>query len=237
MFLFPGGSTVSSNLIIVQGVVFDGSTDYITNASQSTDSNTWTMSMFFKLVETGSTKPFWSCDAGVSGELQYESGFFNDNRTGSLAWESTTFSEHSNWHWMALSFNAGTGYWYIDATEVTASEGWDSRTANFTPSSAQSIGGRSNGTRLTAIEIAEFYLHTSTSIDFSVQANRELFRDSDGKPVDLGDDGSTPTSSQPFNYLSVRDGEAASAFLVDRGTSGNWTDQATLTLASDSPSD
>lgn len=85
-------------------------------------------------------------------------------------------------------------------------------------------------------EIAEVWMDP-TYIDFSVEANRRKFYGADGKPVDLGADGSVPTGSQPATYLSVRPGDTAADFCTNRGTGGNFTQSGTLTLASTSPSD
>lgn len=74
-------------------------------------------------------------------------------------------------------------------------------------------------------------------IDISVEANRRKFIAANGKPVDLGSDGSTPTGAAPEIYLSVRPGDVAADFVTNRGTGGGFTQNGTLTLAGTSPSD
>lgn len=84
--------------------------------------------------------------------------------------------------------------------------------------------------------LAEVLFHT-TYIDLSVEANRRKFIKSNGKPADLGADGSTPLGVQPLVYLHLDDGEAASDFRTNLGSGGNFTITGTLDTASTSPSD
>lgn len=85
-------------------------------------------------------------------------------------------------------------------------------------------------------DLAEFWWDDQY-IDWSVEANRLKFVSAAGAPVDLGTDGSTPFSTAPNIYLSVRDGDAASAFCTNRGTGGDFTQNGTLTLSTNNPSD
>jgi hypothetical protein len=56
----------------------------------------------------------------------------------------------------------------------------------------------------------------STHLDFTVETNRRKFVGADGKPVNLGADGSTPTGVAPAIFFS---GDA-STFGTNRGTGG-----------------
>lgn len=85
--------------------------------------------------------------------------------------------------------------------------------------------------------MAELYFAPGQYLDLSVQANREKFRNSSGKPVDLGATGSNPTGTSPALYLHLDDGETANNFAVNRGTGGNFTVSGSLTTFSSSPSD
>ncbi|WP_374374491.1 hypothetical protein [Dongia sp.] len=85
-------------------------------------------------------------------------------------------------------------------------------------------------------DIAELWFDDSF-IDFSILANRRKFMNDEGKPIDLGADGSLPTGNAPLIYLSVRPGDTAADFLVNRGTGNNFTQSGVLTLADTSPSD
>lgn len=83
---------------------------------------------------------------------------------------------------------------------------------------------------------AEVWFDT-TFIDFTVEENRLKFMTPDGKPADIGADGSAPTGDQPLIYLSVRAGDSAADFCNNRGTGPNFTQNGSLTLAPSSPSD
>ena len=62
------------------------------------------------------------------------------------------------------------------------------------------------------------------------ESNRRKFIDSAGKPVDLGADGSTPTGSSPLIYLSLREGEGAEQFAVNRGTGIDFTVRGSVSV-------
>jgi hypothetical protein len=85
--------------------------------------------------------------------------------------------------------------------------------------------------------LAEFYLNTAEYIDISVQANREKFRTSSGRPADLGATGSTPTGTAPAVYFHLDNGETANNFAVNRSGNGNFTVTGALSTFASSPSD
>lgn len=81
-------------------------------------------------------------------------------------------------------------------------------------------GSRLNGT------LCELYFTTPASYyDISVQANREKFRTSGGKPENLGADGSTPTGTQPLVYFGRT---AVPAWETNAGSGGDFTETGTL---------
>lgn len=100
-----------------------------------------------------------------------------------------------------------------------------------------SVGAEPTGSFKLDGALAELYFAPGQYLDFSVEANRRKFRTASGKPAQLGNDGSLPTSSSPLVYLSLRNGEAATSFASNRGTGGDFTITGTLTVSSDSPSD
>lgn len=85
-------------------------------------------------------------------------------------------------------------------------------------------------------DVAEMYFAPGQFLDFSITANRRLFINGSGHPVDLGATGSTPTGIAPILYQSVRPAGAANDFLTNRGTGGNMTVSAgALTLSGTNP--
>ena len=84
----------------------------------------------------------------------------------------------------------------------------------------------------------DFYFNHTAYKDFSNVTNRRLFIKSNGKPEDLGSDGSTPTGSSPIMYLHNNAGDAGDDFKLNRGTGGDFEVQgAPLAISADSPND
>ena len=67
--------------------------------------------------------------------------------------------------------------------------------------------------------VSEVYINTDTAIDLSVEGNRRKFISATTHPVDLGADGSTPTSSQPAFYLKY----PYTGFHTNAGYAGDFT--------------
>jgi hypothetical protein len=64
-----------------------------------------------------------------------------------------------------------------------------------------SIGGTYTVTNPYAGGLGNLAFHHSVALDFTQEAVRRKFLDGNGKPVDLGSDGSTPFGSQPLIYM------------------------------------
>lgn len=86
-------------------------------------------------------------------------------------------------------------------------------------------------------DLADFWLAPGQFIDFSIEANRRKFISAEGKPVDLGADGSTPTGTAPAIFFRRDPSAAASTFANNLGTGGAFAITGTLTNADTSPSD
>lgn len=69
------------------------------------------------------------------------------------------------------------------------------------------------------------------------EATRRKFISAEGKPVNLGADGSTPTGTAPAMFFRRAPAAAASTFGNNLGTGGAFTITGTLTNAATSPSD
>lgn len=72
-------------------------------------------------------------------------------------------------------------------------------------------------------KLSELYF-TTEYIDFSQEANRLKFRDAFGNPVDLGSDGSKPTSTAPAIYMRFDPAN----FGKNSGTGGDFTINGTI---------
>lgn len=148
---------------------------------------------------------------------------------------TTAITAASGWKHVLWSFNGTTQHLYVnDATDLTSVANLD-ETSDLTLS-PWAVGAGSDASAKLNADVAEFWIAHGVYIDLSQAANRAKFI-SGGKPVDLGADGSLPTGSAPTVYLSVRPGDAASAFATNRGSGGNFTENGALALAATSPSD
>lgn len=83
-------------------------------------------------------------------------------------------------------------------------------------------------------DVADLYAATGRSLDLDVEANRRLFSDAAGKPVELGADCSRPTGAAPTGCFV---GSLAS-WTTNKGTGAGFTLEGNgLALAPTSPSD
>lgn len=85
---------------------------------------------------------------------------------------------------------------------------------------------------------ADWWIAPDQYLDLSVTANRRKFIDATGKPVDLGENGETPTGMSPAIFCHIASAEDPTNFAANRGSGGGpFTITGTLTNAPSSPSD
>jgi hypothetical protein len=103
-------------------------------------------------------------------------------------------------------------------------------TNNF--SGVSSIGSASNAVAFYYGALSEIYFTTPDSLfDITVQANREKFI-KNGRPVDLGADGSLPTGTKPIVYIKGN----YESFTNNLGSGGKYyLNTGTLTNFSSRP--
>lgn len=119
----------------------------------------------------------------------------------------------------------------LDGADVTDAEFFNEEPATLTGEDDFLVGGREGSTFVLG-DCADYYLAFDQWLDLSNPANVAKFI-ADGKPVDLGVDGSTPTGTAPTIFFS---GDAT-GFATNKGTGGAFTLTGVLTNASTSPSD
>ena len=179
----------------------------------------------------------------------FEVRFGTDNKFRVRAWggsgypfdmySTDTYIATDGWTHFLATWNlaTGTNYMYVDSVDVLDG---GSATSDFTieyNSTGWSNFGHTNGYLwLYDGEVADLWFDP-TYMDITDSANRLKFIDGDGKPVDLGDDGSEPTGSSPVLYQSKREGEDADDFATNKGTGGDITLTGPLADGSSSPSD
>ena len=240
---FGGGN---AGEFIATGISFDGTNDFINRdaawSGASDKAASWTVVFWVKSAADGSAaevhQGFQGCfDFVKSSGNKMEfytygpgcSGFKNRSTT------SADILVSSGWVCVMCSSNGSTNQIYFGDTDVTSSVATSTATEDYTFNSYWGSAG--NESNKWNGDLAELYIDIDNRTDFSVEANRRKFFSSTGTPVDLGSDGSLPSGASPVVYLSVRQGEAATAILNNRGTGGDYTENGSLSLSSTSPGD
>lgn len=107
--------------------------------------------------------------------------------------------------------------------------------ATFTPTLnlAPYIGAGASNASPSPMVLREFMYWPGVFIDWSANIGKVFAA---GAPVDVGTNGELVTGTTPAIYLSLRGDSAASTFLTNKGTGGDFTQRAgTPTIRADSP--
>lgn len=248
--LSPAGTDKPVAPFVALATDFDGTNDFFLRGADLTgavDDNQGVFSVWFRIDAGDGT--IRVINDSTSARFQ---GFFGSSNNANTRLENqgntiifqdntnATITASANWHHMmwAWDMDVPTCLLYIDdvqhvVDETCTSNGTvDGTNANW--GVAASVAGSVpwNGC------LAEFYYHQTTFLDLTIENNRRLFNDgtggiAGGKPVNLGSDGSTPTSSQPIVYLKGQ----GSGFGINSGTGGNFVVNGVPVNCSTSPSD
>jgi hypothetical protein len=224
-------------------VTFDGVNDYLTRGASYTgaaDADNGIISFWYRPDAT----PSGTADTilhAVGGRVT-----INHSTSGAITidLESTVGAKcldldssaitAGQWNHILASWDlsATTAHLYVndvldEATNTPVNATVDYTATNWTigafnASTSQAIAGG----------LAEFYFAPGQYLDFDTESNRRLFIDADGFPVNLGADGSTPTSTAPAFFHSIESGDTASAFATNAGSGGGMTENGALVLGS-----
>lgn len=208
---------------------FDGST-WITRGAGLTgaaDSKTGIFSCW--LITTDSDSVIYSLNGGkfsaqiVSGKLQLQGK--NSGGTDIMRITSTTSVNDGSLHHVVGTWNTGNinGYrFYLDGVEDRNS-GADLRTdqnIDYTETDGRVGAFLSDASPFTG-QLGQLYIEFGDILDIDTPSNLAKFIDTNGDPVDMGEDGSTPTSSSPIMYM-LMDGLSV---LTNDGTGGDFEDE------------
>lgn len=245
------GFGAARSVYYANAVRFDGSNDYLTRGatmSGAADSKVGIMYLSIKwtggnsavqrIIQDNSsgTKIFITKDTNDKFTITLEN---SSDQTGWNFISNTSITTSSGWVNILASWTLGstTANFYIDDSQDTGSTNTvTDRTIDWT-NGEFGFGAAPNGTAPINAEVALVYLNIAEYLDITSASNRRKFFDANGKPVDLGSDGSNPTGSQPILYFAKRSGESASDFATNKGSGGGFTITGTLTDAASSPSD
>jgi len=232
------------------GVMFDGSTAYLTKNSNlsgvSADTGLATGSFWFRrLGNFGTAQTIFRANSTGTYNDAHSRYLLEFNTSNQLhirgadssgtptilvdATTAATFTD-SNWHHVVYSFdlsNAAKRYIYVDGSADAATWGfYVSGNINMKTITTPrwSIGANGGGTGKLFASLADFWFVSGTYIDLSSAANRALFYNNG--PVYLGSAGATPTGSSPQVFFS---GNASTwTNTGNLGTGGVFTINGTL---------
>lgn len=146
----------------------------------------------------------------------------------------TTIPGDNSWHHLLVSLNlTGTNqsWMYLDDVDVeNIITGPNNGTIDFTRV-INRIAANSAATPAVFFNgcLSEVYIQVGQFLDMDITANRRLFIDASGNPVDLGSDGSTPTGVQPEVYIPGDD------FADNKGTLANLAEVGSPTVCGTTP--
>ena len=148
----------------------------------------------------------------------------------------STFTASASWRHLLASWDTsiGAGAIYVDdALDSSGSVSMDATNDLKYIDPSAYLGANVDGSGDFQGCWADYYFNQSDYLDFSVVANRRLFRDASGKPVSLGPTGNLPTTNQPIIFLK---GDATD-FHDNLGFGGALTVDGAPTDCSSSPTD
>lgn len=239
-----GGGGYSAN-----GVTFDAVNDSLTKTTDLTgnaDNTTGFISLWYR-PNTNVSGDYQWYEVGNSGSQRFRikhNGSSVDsivarNAAGTQilsANPSTNLMNDQNWHSIIFGFDLSDSakrFLFVDdVLDSSANYSIYTNDSIDWTSPDHSIGARFNGDQKADGDMADVWFDNSY-IDALTEATRRKFIDSNGKPVNLGADGSFPTGSPPLIYLSG----ATANWHTNKGTGGGFTENGALTTASTSPSD
>tara|TARA_Y100000310_G_scaffold344803_1_gene459619 strand:+ start:1687 stop:2418 length:732 start_codon:yes stop_codon:yes gene_type:complete len=243
MIVLPVGGHIEEYL--ANAVRLDGSNDYITRGADNTgaaDGKLGIVSFWIKWTGgDGSDMNIFTMDpsriqitkeGGDNKFLVLGSDSGNTNRIRMTS--NTAYTASSTWYHFCAYWDVGNA---VDGLLINGSDDKvlvanSDANIDYT-GTGHAMGGTPAGSKLLDAEIADFYFNQAEVLDLSVSANLLKFRSADGKPVDLGSDGSTPTGTAPIIFFS---GDTAT-WHTNKGGGGGYTENGALTDAADSPSD
>lgn len=230
-----------------KAVTFDGSNDYLFRAglSGASDGGAATLSFWVKWANDDTYQSILFL--AQSGDIKFyvrrdEANYidvYGENSGGTILLRFRCAVDTSNvshgWQHVLLSFqlNSDAKIYINDANATFVVPRNDPGSIDFTINEA-TVGASPPPDYLNKLngDLAEVWFNTSY-LDLTVAANRRKFIKANGKPANLGSDGSLPTGSQPLLYFRG----PASSFSTNRGTGGAFSLTGALTDAATSPSD
>lgn len=239
------GFGVGSSGYSVNAVTFDGTNDWLSKSAEFTglaDSKSGIFSCWFNVGGGAGTYRYLSSWVSGANNIYLTTGnvlrFQMANSAPAVVMDMSTagtFGVSATWHHVLASWDVATGaqHLYIDDVSDKTGTSYSNTTIDYTRGSHATGAWKVTGEGKWNGDLAECYFAPGQFLDFSSAANRRLFIDAAGKPVDLGSDGSAPTGTAPIQFHT---GPTAT-WHTNAGSGGGMTENGALTDASTSPSD
>jgi len=212
----------------------------VATLSSNADSSKGIASIWFQANNFNGVTNFYNAGGGSSGI--HNIGLVNDARMRVL-WKNSSGTILVNilstgpvavsagsgapWNHLLASWDTSVGaqHFYLNDVDVIAVFVNTLGVVDYTlsPHTIGSGGREYNGC------LSEVYLNFTEFLDFSLMSNRRLFIDGSGDPVELGSDGSAPTSTSPIMYFP--DGDPT----TNAGTGGNFAQPGTVAACATVP--
>lgn len=252
------GSTTfygSSGSLTCDAADFDGTNDYLTRANLTgiADSKVGTLSIWVRRDQATNAETFFTItnpsttvnalqlfvlSSGSSSATQLRLRMTDTNDVIINCTASGGLAATATWYHVLYSWDLATSVHRVyinDVERLGTASGSANFAVDYDAANTVRVGADQFAAKFDGC-VAEVYF-TTEFIDVSVEENRRKFIGADGKPVDLGATGETPTGTAALVYLHLDDGETATNLAINRGTGGNFTVTGALATCASSPSD
>ena len=239
----------SAGSATVDAADFDGSNDYLSRSSNftgATNSKPFVLSLWVKFDSLATrqllrgndlVEGFGPIDVAIDSGGSLEINCSGTSGT-SVRIVAVGALGAGTWRHILFATTGAANQLYIgDALVSPGTDTANNINTNWGGATSWNVGANSSGSIKMDGGLAELYLAPGQTLDISIEANRRKFIDADGKPVNLGLTGASPTGTAPLLYLHLDDGETANNFAINRGTGGNLTVTGALSTYPSSPSD
>jgi|5_EtaG_2_1085323.scaffolds.fasta_scaffold01040_8 hypothetical protein len=241
-----GAGDAGGGAFSVAAIALGSGTNFMDRSTDSADVNTKNIIISFWFKMTGGDGAHQDI---ISGPVATER--IRVRRNSSNVWDvrllgtdggdakqcvsTNSFTTASTWHHFLFACSGTAVQMVIDGSDV-ASVSINSDVTLQHADAERHIFAGDGSSNLCNMDVAEIYINTDETLDISDSANVQKFRSAEGKPVDLGADGSTPTGNQPNSYFKA-DASTPANIVNNLGKGGNMSFTGTPAAASNSPSD
>lgn len=219
------------------GINFGGTDEYLDRGTGLTGASDGKKGLFSCWFKTGSaanqriiSSTGQTLDVFQDGAQTFRIDARTSGGTRILRIHTAATIDDDAWHHLLASWDmAANKFMYLDDASDLVSVTFDDDTIDYT------VADWAIGAQVTAANkmngcLADVWFNNEY-LDLSVVANRRKFIDGSGNPVDLGSDGSFPTSTTPLLFFS----DVVANWHINKGSGGGFTENGTLTDCATDP--